>query len=194
MIYEFSHFLQNRLPFLWDFIEWGNSILFRLRCGRRLQAVDKVLKSYPSFYEVSEEHIPALVSFFASQPEDAFKHFRPHDFDEKTLRKLQKRKSFLMFCAGGAEGEITGYFFLRCFFIGKAFLGKMVEWNSRGKGIGTEMCKCAMDIAKSLGLRMFESISKENEASLRSTAKVLDMKVIKELDNNYLLIEDLKRK
>ncbi len=29
---------------------------------------------------------------------------------------------------------------------------------------------------------------------MRSKAKVLDMKVIKELDNNYLLIEDLKRK
>ena len=99
-----------------------------------------------------------------------------------------------MFCVRDSENRIIGYFFLRCFFIGKAFLGKMVDVNAQGKGIGTQMCLCAMDIAKALGLRMFETISKDNIASLRSTEKVLDVRIVEEMDNNYLYIEDLRKK
>ena len=151
-------------------------------------------EQYPGFAEVQVADVPALARFFAAQPEDAFRFFRPHEFDEKTLRKLQRRKSFLMYCVRNEEGRIVGYFFLRCFFIGKAFLGKMVDENSQGKGIGTQMCLCAMDIAQALGLRMFETISKENIASLRSTEKVLNTRIVEEMENGYLYIEDLGRK
>ena len=51
-----------------------------------------------------------------------------------------------------------------------------------------------MDIAKALGLRMFETISKENIASLRSTEKVLNTRIVEEMENGYLYIEDLGRK
>ena len=152
------------------------------------------LADYPGFKEVAPADIPQLVEFFSAQPTDAFKYFRPHNFDEKTLRKLQKRKSYLMYCVRDSAGQIVGYFFLRCFFIGKAFLGKIVDYRSQGEGIGTQMCLCAMDIAKALGLRMFETISKDNIASLRSTEKVLDVRIIEEMDNGYLYIEDLGRK
>jgi hypothetical protein len=70
----------------------------------------------------------------------------------------------------------------------------MVDVNSQGKGIGTKMCLCAMDIAQALGLRMFETISKENIASLRSTEKVLNIRIVEELENDYLYIEDLGKK
>ena len=92
------------------------------------------------------------------------------------------------------DGSISGYFFLRCFFTGKAFLGKMVDSERQGRGIGKMMCSCAMDIAMALGLRMFESISKDNLASLYSSQSVLNLRVIKEMDNNYLYIEDLSKK
>ena len=192
MVYELTHFLQDKLPFIWEMVEWGNSALFQVRYGRK--DVSAVLEQCPSFAEVEESDVPDLVRFFAAQPEEAFQFFRPHEFDEKTLRKLQRRKSFLMYCVRDEEGRIVGYFFLRCFFIGKAFLGKMVDVNSQGKGIGTQMCLCAMDIAQTLGLRMFETISKDNIASLCSTEKVLDTRIVEEMENGYLYIEDLGRK
>ena len=192
MVYELTHYLQEKLPFLWEVVEWGNSTLFQARYGRR--DISAVLEQYPGLTEVQVADVPALTRFFAAQPEDAFRFFRPHEFDEKTLRKLQRRKSFLMYCVRDEEGRIVGYFFLRCFFIGKAFLGKMVDVNSQGKGIGTQMCLCAMDIAQALRLRMFETISKENIASLRSTEKVLNTRIVEEMENGYLYIEDLGRK
>lgn len=159
-----------------------------------MSRINDVLLHYHGVSEVDNRSIQELAVFFEAQPEDAFQYFRPHAFDEITLRKLQKRKSFLMFCVRNPEKRIVGYFFLRCFFIGKAFLGKMVDENSQGKGIGTMMCLCAMDIANMIDVRMFETISKENIPSLRSTQKVLNVRIVEELQNGYLYIEDLGRK
>lgn len=191
MIYELTHFLQKKVPFVWEAIEWGNSLLFYNRYGKRLSQVHVVLGSYSGFSEVESVHVSELAGFFDSQPDVAFRFFMPHAFDEKTLRKLLKRKSFLMYCVRDSESRIVGYFFLRCYFIGRAFLGKMVDVNAQGKGIGTQMCLCAMEISKALGLRMFETISKDNIASLRSTEKVLNVRIVEEMENGYLYIEDL---
>ena len=64
--------------------------------------------------------------------------------------------------------------------MGKAYLGKMVDADYRGKGLGKDMCLAAMDLASMLKLRMYETISKDNLSSLYSTQKVLDVKIIKE--------------
>ena len=194
MVYQFTHFLQNKIPFIWDIVEWGNSVLFLIRYGVKLPNISDVLQRYPGFSEVKSADVPDLEEFFNLQPESAFQFFRPHRFNEKALRKLQNRRSFLMFCARDSNDTVVGYFFLRCFFIGKAFLGKMVDVNSQGKGIGTKMCLCAMEIAETLGLRMFETISKNNIASLRSTEKVLNVQIVEEMGNEYLYIEDLGKK
>ena len=92
------------------------------------------------------------------------------------------------------EREIVGYFFLRSFFIGKSYLGKMVDIGNQGHGIGQQMCLCAMDLASSLGLRMYETISKENLASLYSSQKVLEVNVLEEMSNGYLYIEDIRKR
>lgn len=72
--------------------------------------------------------------------------------------------------------------------MGKSFLGKMVDSQSQGKGIGKKMCCCAMDLASALGLKMFETISKDNLASLYSTQNVIEVRIIKEMSNNYIYI------
>lgn len=194
MIYELTHYLQNKIPIIWEAVEWGNSTLFKFRYGRKLPGIHGILQRYPGFAEIEGVYVPELVRFFDSQPESAYVFFKPHSFDDKTLRKLLRRKSFLMYCVRNPDRRIVGYFFLRSFFIGKAFLGKMVDVNSQGKGIGTQMCLCAMEIAETLGLRMYETISKENIASLRSSEKVLNVRIVEEMENGYLYIEDLGKK
>ena len=120
-------------------------------------------------------------------------YFKPHGFDSKSLQKLQKNKAFLGYIVKNGNTPV-GYFFLRSFFFGKSYLGKMVDHDYQGKGIGKTMCLCAMDIASALGLRMFETISKDNLSSLFSTQNVLETRIVEEMPDNYLMIEDLRRK
>lgn len=193
MIYELAHTLQKHFPFLWKCIEAVNGRCFKLLFGKKLKRIPQTVSDYPGISMVSLEDVSDLAFFFSKQPEASFKYFRPHGFDEVSLRKLISNPSFLMYIIRGKDA-IIGYFFLRCFFTGKAFLGKMVDSEQQGRGIGKMMCSCAMDIATALGLRMFESISKDNLASLYSSQSVLNVRVIKEMDNDYLYLEDLGKK
>jgi L-amino acid N-acyltransferase YncA len=130
-----------------------------------------------------------LAEFFARQPEDSFKWFRPHGFDEGTMRKLLSRKSYIIYVLE-EKGEIIGYAFLRCFLNGKCFLGKMVDVNHQGKGVCTKLCEVGMNIAQKTGFRMFESINKENIGSMKASQKACDVIVVEELEGGDLLIED----
>ena len=64
---------------------------------------------------------------FAEQPASAFDFFKPHGFDELSLNKLAKDKSFLAYIVvveGNAQQKVcVGYFFQRSFFWGKSFVG-----------------------------------------------------------------------
>ena len=194
MLYKIAHTLQSKMPWLWSLVEWGNGVLFKIRYGRKLtEGLSSVLAGYPDVREASEEDVESLAFFFSSQPEEAFRYFKPHGFNGKDLIRLVKNPSFLMFVVE-REGKVTGYFFLRSFFIGKAYLGKMVDYRMQGHGIGQKMCSCAMDIASLLGLRMYETISKENLASLCSSQKVLEVRVLEEMSNGYLYIEDVRKR
>lgn len=193
MIYEFAHFLQRHLKPVWAVVESVNTGLFRMRYGSRLKRLPDVVSAYPGVVSVSPEDATDLAAFFSKQPEDAFAYFRPHDFDWESLESLAKNPCRLMYVVK-EEGEIVGYFFLRCYFFGKNFLGKMVDAGHQGQGIGQKMCCCAMDISQTLGMRMFESISKNNPGSLGATQKVLETRIVKELDNDVLYIEDIRKK
>ena len=193
MLYELAHFLQNKVKPIWSLVEAVNAGMFRLRYGRRISQLPVVVSAYPGIARATVEDIPNLACFFSNQPEEAFEFFKPHGFDEKSIAKLVKNPSMLMYVVKDG-GTIVGYFFLRCFFIGKSYLGKIVDSHRQGQGIGQKMCCCAMDIASSLGIRMFETISRENLASLYSTQKVLETKVIEEMANGYLYIEDIRKK
>ena len=195
-MYKLAHFLRDKLPIIWEFVDWLNAILFSIRYGGKMKLVQGIVKEYSTSYDVVEmsaiESIE-LERFFSSQPGKSFKYFKPHGFDAKSLRKLKKNMAFLGYIIKEGESPV-GYFFLRSFFFGKAYLGKLVDYSHQGQGIGKMMCLCAMDIASSLGLRMFETISKDNLASLLSTQSVLETRIVKEMPDNYLMIEDIRRK
>ncbi|MBQ5984331.1 MAG: GNAT family N-acetyltransferase [Bacteroidales bacterium] len=194
MLYKIAHFLQFHVRPIWQVVEWGNGVLFKIRYDRKLEKSERiVLSEYPKVRRVQEADIDALESFFAKQPTEAFEFFRPHSFDKRSLERLSQNPSFLMYVYL-REREIVGYFFLRSFFIGKSYLGKMVDIGNQGHGIGQQMCLCAMDLASSLGLRMYETISKENLASLYSSQKVLEVNVLEEMSNGYLYIEDIRKR
>ena len=195
-MYKLAHFLRDRFPFIWDYIDWLNALLFSLRYCRKMKRVPEILKEHSGSFDIVEMSAIGSIDierFFSSQPDESFKYFNPHGFDAKSLRKLQWNKAFLAYIVK-ENGNPVGYFFLRSFFFGKAYLGKLVDHAHQGQGIGKMMCLCAMDIASTLGLRLFETISKDNLPSLHSTQNVLETRIVKEMPDNYFMIEDIRKK
>ena len=221
MLYAIAHFLRDKLPWIWDLIDMLNSWLFSLRFGGKLKAVEsEVLERYGRecgmrivpMHEVPTEE---LVAFFAAQPEEAFTFFKPHGFDAKSIKKLQRNKAFVAFVlmddsskglisSKSLKGDsstplnpsnsskppaIAGYCFIRSFFMGKGFRGRMVGICHRGRGLGTLMNRLMNDVGFGIGLRLFETVSKRNVASYRSAMSASDVKVIEEMEDNELYLE-----
>lgn len=193
MLYKIAHLLREKFGWLWNLIEIFNSMLFAYRYGKKVKAFR--FTTIPEGYVVdSFKDVPIedLVRFFERQPEDAYTYFHPHGFDKKSIKKLQKNNSFLAYVLKDITNErIAGYCFNRSFFHGKGFRGRMVDIDYRGKGLGTAMNKMLNEVGVEIGLRLFESVSKDNVASYRSALSASNVKVVKELEHNELYLEIL---
>lgn len=194
MLYAVAHFLRDKMPWVWDFIDQFNSCLFSLRYGNKLKRF-KFKTPHKNYQIVPICNLPTedIVQFFAHQPEEAFKFFRPHTFDSKSIEKLKRNKAFLAYVLiEESSGQIAGYFFNRSFFHGKGFRGRMVDINYRGKGLGTMMNCLLNEVGFGIGLRLFETVNKDNVASYRSAISASNVKVIEELENGDLYLEILQ--
>lgn len=190
MLYELAHTLQTKMPWIWNGVEALNAALCGLKIGDR----EKLVCFFPLGIRMADINDAGLLAdFFARQPEESFKWFKPHDFDEATMRTLLGRKSYIIYVMEDND-EIIGYAFLRCFMNGKCFLGKIVDVNHQGKGVCTKLCAVGMNIAVKIGFRMFESINKDNIGSMKASQKACDVIVVEELEGGDLLIEDRPRK
>lgn len=192
-LYSIAHILRDRFGWLWDFIELVNSWLFSLRFGRRLKGFS--FSSVPEGYEIKplcEVTTEKMVEFFKQQPEEAYTFFHPHGFDAASIKRLQSNRAFLAYVLL-ENNHIVGYLFLRSFFTGKCFRGKMVDYQNRGRGLAKLLGMIANEIAYNIGLRMFATVSPENIASFASTKAVNEIKIIKQMPNGDYLIEELPK-
>lgn len=196
MLYEIAHLLRDKMPWLWDLVERLNAMLFQMRYGKRVRSVEANVcgeRHAPCGYKVvpiRDMETESLVRFFARQPEEAFRFFKPHHFDAKTMRKLQRNRAFLAYALiDRATGRMAGYCFNRSFFHGKGFRGRMVDICYRGRGLGTMMNRLLNDVGFGIGLRLFETVSKDNVASFRSAASASHFKVVETLPHNELFLE-----
>ena len=196
MLYAIAHFLRDKLPFIWDLVDILNSWLFGIRFGKKLRAVEAdVLSKYEAetgmkVVPMAEVDTLVLVDFFAAQPEEAYTFFKPHGFDAKSLRKLQSNKAFLAYILMDGD-KMAGYCFIRSFFMGKGFRGRMVGIDHRGRGLGTKMNRLMNGIGFGIGIRLFETVSKDNVASYRSAVSASNVKVVEEMPHNELYLEIL---
>ena len=195
MLYKIAHVLKDRFPWLWDAAEWLNGLLFVCRYGRRLRKVMGVICNDLKFKVVrlSTLNVNLAVDFFAAQPQEAFRFFRPHGFDQSSLLRLCRNKGFLAFLVM-QEDRVVGYFFLRSFFTGKCFRGYMTDFEHRRMGINRVMGVVATNIALHLNLRMYGSISPRNKASMLSAQAVNEVKILQTLENGDYYVEYLPKK
>lgn len=197
MLYKIAHFFRDNLPFVWDLIDILNSYLFYMIYGRKLKTIEQVilneyaLKSGFQVKRMKEVQIERIVDFFSAQPDDAYTFFKPHGFDIKSLKRMQSNRSFLAYFLIDGN-HIAAYCFVRSFFLGKGYRGRMVGIDYRGNGLGTLVNRLMNAVGFGIGLRLFETVSKDNVASYRSALSASKVKVVEELENNELYLEVLK--
>lgn len=134
MLYEIAHLVKDRFGFLWDAIEWGNAEVFALMHRKGMERIPELLAECSGRYQLrlaTREDVEQMKAFFEAQPEEAFRFFQPHEFDEKGIKKVVLNKSFLTFVALDCN-EIAGYFFMRSFVNGKTFKGYGFKVNGLG--------------------------------------------------------------
>ena len=182
------------MGWLWNLIEMLNSMLFSIRYGKRIKGFTftTIAEGY-NIVLMREVPTEKMVEFFEHQPEEAFVFFHPHGFDANSIKKLQENRAFLAYVLkDSANDKIAGYCFNRSFFHGVGYRGRMVDVNYRGKGLGTAMNKMLNEVGFGIGLRLFETVSKDNVASYQSALSASKVKVMKEMPNNELFLEILE--
>lgn len=181
---------------LWRGVEYANSALMRLRFPTLPAITDETVARINDdaarcgltlrWSQVStDKDAQELSAFLTAIPAKRTEWFNPHPFDESTIRRMARSRSFVMLKVSDRE-RIIGYHFLRCFFVGKAFHGLIVSDEASGKGIGAHMWAIGADIAHSAGLRMEATISESNIPSLRSCRHGCCVTVLSHLPGGYL--------
>ena len=186
--------IKHNHPVIWEFVESVNGVLFRLFYGNVSARAAAVLEGNSvagcGFDLVHENDLPGLENFLQSQTPETLKWFNPHGFDTRTLRRLFKNPAFIMMKVYQEDGGSTaGYFFLRCFFIGQAFAGLIVDPKWQNRGIGSRIWKLQSEICTECRLRMRATVSSENKSSIASCRNGTTVSGMQQLDNGYLAME-----
>lgn len=191
--------IKHHCPWIWQLVEQVNGWLFGLFYSDLAIKAVRILDGYTNrdfrFSLVSREDISPLSRFLNGVSAEHLACFNPHKFNEETFKRMFANKSFLMMkiTQRNMDDPIVGYFFLRCFFMGKAFHGLLVDKNFCNQGLGTTMWALSMEICHTMGIRMFATVSSYNTASLRSVSKATHVRLVEKLADNYQLIECTKK-
>jgi len=193
---KFLIYLKHHVPFIWKMVEGINAFLFRLLYSKRFrQAADEVIAcaDLPGyvFRQLEKNDLPELERLLGSQPGERTAFFKPHGFDRKSLEAVYANPAFLMM--GVFDGSrMAGYFFLRCFWNKKCFVGRLVDAPYEGKGVGRAMNGILYPIAWQMGFRCLSTISKNNRDVMRSHARNQSVRKVKDLAGGYMLVEFVK--
>lgn len=197
MLVRLLIYIKHHFTFLWRFVEGLNSLLYRLLYLKRQQkVVPAVLRESGlpgfTFRVLQQSDLPSLEALIAKQEPGRLAWFKPHGFDGKSLHKAWRNPAFLMM--GAFDGPLlVGYFFLRFFWNRKCFVGRLIDQPYEGKGIGRNMNNIMYHIGWRMGFRVLSTISKNNHLVMRSHANNPLMKVLKELDNDFLFVEFVEK-
>ena len=191
-------FIKHHLSFVWSLAEWINGLCFSAAYKNKVsETAEKVCKEYSNdvllFRCVEQADIANLSDFFTAQPEESYRYFKPHAFDEKSLHKLWKNSSFFQFIVKTADNQIAGYFLIRFFVNKKAFVGFLVGNKFQGRGLAKQMCRIALKICWDNNFRTFATVSKNNTKALAAYRSINDFTILNELSDNYLYIEYTKK-
>ena len=186
-------FIKHRIPWLWGVVDRVNASLYKVLHRQRMSAEAQCafaefrLEGF-DFRSLLPGDLDALKNLLERQGEERLRFFRPHDFDRSSLGKMCRNPSFLMF--GVFRGQaIVGYFFLRCFWNRKCFVGRLIDKDYERLGIGRIMNQIMYNIAWRSGFRCMTTISRANALVVRSHRSNPHARVLGPLGDGYILVE-----
>ncbi|MGY6587750.1 MAG: hypothetical protein ACXIUB_05610 [Wenzhouxiangella sp.] len=193
MIARFLLFIKHRMPWLWRMVDWLNAHLYSLLQRKRMAVqCDRAFEEFGldgfKFRALVGEDIEQLESLLERQGPDRVRYFQPHGFDQSSLQFMLSNPSFLMFGVF-RENLLVGYFFLRCFWNRKCFVGRLIDKPFERQGIGRVMNQIMYHIAWRSGFRCMTTVSRDNRDIMRSHEGNPHARVRQELGNGYILIE-----
>lgn len=192
--YTVAHWVRDKMPLMWVLVERTNAVLFRIRYASRLKQIEPEAFQMAKPYEMQPiAAIPTeeLVAFFHRQPEDLYRWFTPHGFEYADVARLQQNASFLAYVLK-RDNQIIGYFFLRSYFNGECYFGRLVDHPCMGQGIGTLINKVSFYIAESLHMESFQTIANGNIASIKSCSRAYRLQPIRTIANGDILYKNCK--
>lgn len=198
MLVKILLFIKHHFKFLWSVVDCLNALIFRLFYYKQSkEIINKVIKEYKLpgyvFRNLEQNDLESLRFLVDRQKKERLTYFNPHGFEIKNLVNVYLNPSFIMM--GVFNGPLMiGYFFLRCFWNRKCFVGRLIDEPYEGKGIGRVMNSIMYNIGWNMGFRVFSTISKNNHLVMKSHSNNPYMKILKELDNDYLLVEFIRSK
>lgn len=191
-------FIKHRFAFLWRIIEETNGYLFGFFFSKRIKSVllpilEQQHHEKYQYRELQQVDLVQLEKFFNSQDEVQYRFFKPHAFDLATLKRLFSNPAFLMM--GVFDGnKIIGYFFLRFFLNKKCFIGRIVDKHYQRQGVAKYMNTIMYQTTWKSGFRCLTTISKNNKAIVKLHEDEPGTVILKELPNDYMLVEMLDPK
>lgn len=186
--------IKHKCPALWFFAEKVNCRLAGVRYRQLKTKSREVLKNKFldgfTFSMVEPRDIPAIIEMHDRQNPEYIRNFNPHPFNQPTLSDMASNNAYsLMKVTDDSSGKLVGYFFIRSFFVGKAFHGLLTDERFANKGIGSAMWRISMEICHLTGLSMFATMAQDNIASLKSAKNGTKVNIVNQLDNSFILIE-----
>lgn len=189
-------FIKHHFGFFWKLIEalngWLFGLLFERQINRNLQIL--LEKSYHKkfiYKKLEESDLPKLHDFFDRQKPEQFRFFKPHAFLLTALRRLHRNRAFLMMGVFDSE-KLIGYFFLRFFLNKKCFIGRIVDDDYQRQGVAKSMNEIMYQTIWQSGFRCLSTISKHNKSIVNFHQKGDNIRILKELPNDYLFVEIVK--
>lgn len=189
-------FIKHNIPILWRMVEWLNAMFFDLihRSSLRRESEacfrEFTLEDY-AFRSLTEKDLDALFDLLHRQRNGRLDYFTPHGFSRRELQRVSQNSAFLMFGVFYGE-DMVGYFFLRCFWNRKCFVGRLIDEPHERKGIGRVMNSILYNSAWRSGFRCYTTVCKKNTLVIRSHRGNPAAHLLKELPNDYLLIEFIR--
>ena len=186
-------YIKHRMPWLWRLVDWLNTRLYSLLHGSRMRAQrDRAFEQYRldgfEFRPVTAHDLSELERMLCRQGGKRLKYFQPHGFDNASLARMLANPAFLMFGVFD-EQRLVGYFFLRCFWNRKCFVGRLIDEPFERRGIGRVMNQIMYHTAWWSGFHCYTTISRRNTAVIRSHRNNPHARFVGELGNDFILVE-----
>lgn len=189
--------LKKRAPFFYKAIDFFKQRYVLFCYSRKIKNVLKVanLKGHVAgvaagVRPISISDLSALEKMFELVDPERQKFFKPHPTDRKSLAAILKRRDVMTY-ALFVDNELKAYCLLKLFPCKKAYRGRLVSPDMKGKGLGKFLSDYLNWQCCLLGFQPYATIHESNLASLKSHSKDKPFEVIDQLSDGYLLVRFL---